>query len=281
MDPATGLIDSRRDRDADRALAAAYNAADPFPHIVIDDFLPRPILEMCLAEFAPDGQGGAAASYDRPQERLKREYRPEAMSPGPRVLFHAFNSRPFLRFLEDLTGIGGLIPDPHFLGAGFHEILTGGHLSVHADFNHHKPMDLERRINVLVYLNEGWEEAHGGALELWDAGMTRCVRRIVPAMNRCVVFNTTSTSWHGNPQPVAHPAGTSRKSIALYYYTATWDGTRRDHTTQFRTRPGTADSADSRVLRQELISDLVPPILLRAARNLVRRGKAGRGSDKS
>ena len=85
---------------------------------------------------------------------------------------------------------------------------------MHADFNHHKLMNLERRINVLIYLNKDWRDEFGGQLELWDSGITRCFHTIVPSFNRCVMFNTTSESMHGNPRPVNHPDRVPRRSIA-------------------------------------------------------------------
>ena len=101
--------------------------------------------------------------------------------------------------------------------------------------------------------------------------MTACVRSIVPIANRCVMFNTTLESNHGNPQVVNHPGGVTRKSIALYYYTSTWTGERRARTTQFRPRAGTGDRIDWQVKRDELLSDFVPPILLRNAAKVQRR----------
>jgi len=243
-------------------LAPAYAAGDPFPHIVIDDFLPRELIALCLDRFPkrpdPDSQ-----TFDRDQERFKTSYHPDHMEPALRHLFYAFNSRPFIKVLENITGIKKLIPDPYFLGGGFHEIGNGGHLSMHADFNHHKPMELERRINVLIYLNEDWKAEYGGQLELWRTDMSERVHSIVPLANRCVIFTTTQQSMHGNPQPIAHPEGVTRKSIALYYYTSTWDATKASRTTQFHTRPGTGDKTDWRVRRNQLLADFLPPIVLR------------------
>jgi hypothetical protein len=139
---------------------------------------------------------------------------------------------------------------------------------MHADFNHHKPMNLERRINVLIYLNKEWRGEYGGQLELWDNAMTRCAKAVVPLYNRCVIFSTTSESMHGNPQPVNHPNRTPRRSIALYYYTATWDSLKREHTTQFRVRAGSADRIDWKVKAAELMYDITPPILLRNFRRM-------------
>ena len=271
MNPDTGLVGAvAKDKGAE--LQASYMNADPFPHVAIDDFLPSEILDACLREF-PQKSGDGSSAFDRDQERLKTQFNPDALSPRVRTLFYSFNSLPFIRVLQNITGIKGLIPDPYFLGAGFHEISNGGHLSVHTDFNHHLPMNLERRINVLVYLNQNWDPSFGGQIELWNRDMSRCVKSYEPAFNRCVIFNTTDQSFHGNPNVVNNPRGETRKSIALYYYTSTWSDAKREHTTQFKVRRGSGDKVDAAIRGRELIADVVPPIVLRAAKRLA----GGRG----
>lgn len=259
MDPKTGFLSAEIARDKGAELAEQYQSARPFPHIAIDDFLPPSVLEQCLKNFPQSNAEG----FDRGQERNKFQFCPDHFDPWTRALFYSFNSRPFIEVLQNITGIKHLIGDPYFLGGGFHEIRTGGHLSVHADFNHHKPMDVERRINVLIYLNKDWKLEYGGGLELWDREMKECVVRLPPVFNRCVIFNTDSYSYHGNPDPVQHPDGLPRRSIALYYYTATWSADKRDHTTQFRVRPGSEDRTDWQTIVRERLIDLMPPLLYR------------------
>lgn len=272
VNPVTGLIDPTSFESKGSELREQYESADPFPHIAIDDFLPASLLERCLEEFPP--RHSAEQAFDRQQERSKRSFSPDALPPFSRQLFYSFNSRPFIQLVENISGINGLIPDPYFLGGGFHEIAEGGHLSMHADFNHHRRLNLERRVNVLIYLNKEWRDEFGGQLELWDNEMKTRVHSYVPHFNRCVMFSTTSHSNHGNPNPVRHPDGTPRRSIALYYYTATWDGTKRQHATQFRVRPGTEDQHDVTVKRGELIADLLPPIVYRGIRRIRDRDSA-------
>src|SRR5271154_5398375 len=245
-----------------------YNSAVPFPHIVLPDFLDEDILELCLRDFPSTTE--SSASFKRRQENLKFEFSPEILSPPLRSLFYSFNSIPFVGFIENLTGIKGLIPDPYFAGAGFHQVNEGGHLDIHTDFNFHNAMGLERRINVLIYLNKDWKEDYGGCFEIWDQKMSQCCRRVVPAFNTCVVFNTSSISFHGNPVSVNHPDRKPRRSIALYYYTATWDNTRRTHTTQFKVRPNSSDEFDLRVRFNEVVQEVMPPLALRALRKLAR-----------
>jgi Rps23 Pro-64 3,4-dihydroxylase Tpa1-like proline 4-hydroxylase len=271
VDPADPLyFDIAAAKDLGRDLAEEYANADPFPHIVIDDFLPEEIIDYCLQHF-PDRLDPEGRVFERDQERFKKSYQPDHLEPRLRGLFYAFNSRPFIKIVEHITGISGLVPDPYFLGGGFHEISTGGHLSIHADFNRHAPMGLERRVNVLIYLNRDWKDEYGGQLELWTTDMKRKARSVVPLANRCVMFTTTGQSMHGNPVPVAHPDGRSRKSIALYYYTSTWSSEQVHKNTQFRPRAGTQDRVDWAVRTQEALREYLPPAVYRRVIGLVKR----------
>ncbi len=72
----------------------------------------------------------------------------------------------------------------------------------------------------MIYFNKNWQDSYGGKLELWDKAMTHKVKEIAPLFNRCVIFNTDADSFHGHPDPLTTPPGITRKSIALYYYTA-------------------------------------------------------------
>lgn len=251
-------------------LSEKYRSAHPFPHIVIDDFLSPEVLENCV-DFFPEDNDPESVTFDREQERFKTGFNPDYLPTNLRSLFYSLNSRPFLTFLENLTGISGLIADPYFVGGGFHRISQGGHLSVHADFNHHEQLNLERRINVLIYLNKNWTDEYGGQIELWDEDMNNCIVSKNPEFNRCVIFNTTSNSYHGNPQPINHPENISRRSIALYYYTATWNGLKREHTTQFKARPKSKDTVDWDVKLKELGDDIFPPVIVRNYRRIKRK----------
>jgi Rps23 Pro-64 3,4-dihydroxylase Tpa1-like proline 4-hydroxylase len=111
---------------------------------------------------------------------------------------------------------------------------------MHADFNRHPKLNLDRRLNLLVYLNEGWAEQNQGWLELWDRTMRNRVTRVLPVFNRTVVFSTTSFSFHGQPEPILGPPDLVRRSIALYYYTngrPAEEISEPDHSTLWQARP--------------------------------------------
>jgi Rps23 Pro-64 3,4-dihydroxylase Tpa1-like proline 4-hydroxylase len=201
-------------------LAAQYRDAQPFPHIVLDGLFDDQALDAVLREF-PSPESMKWNRFDNPLEKKLGYFHATSTPPETiRAFLDRMNSFEMLLWLEALTGIDGLIPDPYFGGGGLHQIEPGGFLKVHADFNVHPKLKLDRRLNMLIYLNKEWREEYGGHLELWDPDGRSCVKRILPLFNRTVVFSTTDRSYHGHPHPLTSPAGTTRKSVSLYYYTA-------------------------------------------------------------
>lgn len=263
-------FDEAASKAAGQNLAERYQSAEPFPHIVMEDFLPPDFLRALLPEF-PDNAG--KSFFDRDQERFKFQFPPwEITGRRLRNLVTELNSPAVLRFLQAMTGIKGLIADPYYLGGGLHETRSGGHLGVHADFNIHKPLKLERRLNLLVYLNDDWPPDYRGDLELWDRKMEQCQHKVAPLLGRAVVFNTSLDSFHGQPDPVNCPPDRSRRSIATYYYTAPDGGIDNlpERTTVFKTRPASGDKEDRRVQFDHFLRDWVPPRLYRFATKLNR-----------
>ena len=254
-------------------MRPGYDEARPFPHAVIDDFLPAENLDAVLDELSGPTEISHTQRFDNAEERKLATDDEARLPPTARHLLAQLNSAAFLEFLETLTGISGLIPDPHFVGGGVHEIERGGFLKVHADFNRHRRLGLDRRINLLLYLNHDWKEEYGGHLELWSGDMQRCEQRILPVFNRCVIFNTTDTAYHGHPEPLTCPEGMTRRSLALYYYTAGRPAGEAsvDHGTLFRPRPGEPVRPQLRMFLRRLI----PPIVLDVIRGIRARPRRG------
>jgi len=215
------------DRKALKALGLArreaYRAARPFPHAVFDGFLGESCA-LALCEGFPGPEHGAW---------MRRDYREQAARMGQlqrsgfegvaadlRHLLAELSAMAFLDFLAALTGIEGLIADPHFRGAGPSLTLPGGHLALHADFNRDRTRHLERKLTVIYYLGRDWQPAWGGALELWDEPRTHCEASYLPLLDRLIVMDHGDTYWHGHPQPLACPEGRFRASVAAYYYVA-------------------------------------------------------------
>jgi 2-oxoglutarate-Fe(II)-dependent oxygenase superfamily protein len=195
-----------------------YRQASPFPHIVLDNFVDGGMLRRVAEEVASMDHSNWHRTAT-PRERKLSTEDESTFGPFTRRTFAELNSSLFVTFLEALTGIEGLIADPHLRGGGLHEIERGGLLGVHADFNFYKRMHVWRRLNVLIYLNTEWDEAWGGHLELWEADGKTCAKQIAPLFNRAVIFDTSNQSYHGHPHPLGCPEGQARRSLALYYYT--------------------------------------------------------------
>lgn len=228
----------------------------PFPHIIIDDALRPEVLDAVLSEF-PAPEHAPWEAFDKQTEVKLALNDTTLMGPATRNLLAQFNGQVFIEFLEALTGIEGLLPDPHYGGGGLHQIRPGGFLKVHADFNRHHRLNVDRRLNALLYLNKDWDESYGGALELWNRDMTSAEHRVLPSFNRLVVFATTDFAYHGHPEPLTCPPDRARRSMALYYYTngrPDHEAT-RDHSTLFQRRPG----EQFRPSRRDSLKRWVPP----------------------
>jgi hypothetical protein len=268
-------MDAAEARALGSLLAGDYAQADPFAHIVIDDFLPPALIQKVFEHFPREklqtdkvfeiGYGGLH----------KRQVMPDDCDRFVREFFYFMNSRPMLQFLEGLTGIEALIPDPYFNGGGFHETSRGGKLGIHADFRINDQLNLQRRMNLLIYLNENWQDEWKGQLELWDTEMKTCRARVSPVWNRCVVFSTDANTWHGHPDPLETPDGVKRRSIALYYYTASKSIYKEvpNLSTMYQARPedDITIKREARAFRaEEYLRDWAPPIVVRAVHKLRR-----------
>ncbi len=268
------------DRSELAALARAHSddfrTSAPFPHVIVDDFLPAPVVDRVLAEFpAPEHAGWQRFTNSKELKLASNDV--TQMGPVTRQVLAEFNGQVFVDFLEELTGIDGLIPDPHYVGGGLHQIGPGGFLKIHADFNRHKRLQLDRRLNALIYLNPDWGEEYGGHFEAWDQRMDRCAAKVLPVLNRFVVFATTDGALHGHPEPLTCPPDRTRRSMALYYYSngRPEHETSAAHTTLFHERP---EDREKRTPLREAADEWLPPAVLRWARHrrrALRRGSSG------
>jgi hypothetical protein len=255
------------------SLSGDYCFAEPFPHIVIDNFLPIELIDKIYANFPMERLDGDVMFELGYAGLHKRQVQPANCNGFIREVFGFFNSAPVVQFLESLTTIPSLIPDPHFVGGGFHETSAGGKLGIHADFRINETLHLNRRINMIIYLNKEWDEVYGGQLELWDKAMKDKVHSIAPVYNRCVIFNTDADSFHGHPDPLMTPDGITRKSLALYYYTASKriyeDSV--SHSTMYKARANDDAATKKEVSRltfDNYLKDLTPPVFYRVFRRV-------------
>jgi 2OG-Fe(II) oxygenase superfamily len=269
VDFSDGLkLNTKLARTLGENLSGEYCFAEPYPHIVIDNFLPVELAEKIMQNFPEEPlqhdvnhEGGYAGHH-------KRQILPSDCNRFMRELFDFLNSAPILQFLEGLSTIEGLIPDPYFEGGGLHETSRGGKLGIHADFRIQKKLSLSRRLNMLIYLNKEWKDEYEGKLEIWDASVTTKYKSVSPVFNRCVIFNTDAESYHGHPEALSTPNHITRRSIALYYYTASQKIYEElpSHSTMYAARPNDGSDISKQVMHFNVLNyknDWLPPAFLK------------------
>jgi len=203
---------------ADRA--GEFRAAKPFNHIVIDNFFEPQIANGLASEF-PDFNSPIWAEYNNPIEIKKLSNKWDKF---PSLTYSVFSYLVSTKFVEHISSLVDekLYPDPGLNGGGWHTHRAGGKLNTHLDYSIHPKLGLERRLNIIVYLQPQWRPEYGGELGLWEAasdgkGPGDLKVQISCTFNRAVIFDTSQNSWHGLPEPVRCPQGINRNSIAAYY----------------------------------------------------------------
>lgn len=195
----------------------------PFQHFFIDNALTKEFATQLLNNF-PTLKNNLIWEKTE-QTDIEIKYRSNFTSEfdipdGLIDIFRIFNSSLILNALSKVFGIPKLMPDPYFTGGGLNVTEKGGLLDVHVDGNYHDASGLNRRVNLILYLNEGWEEGWGGEFGLYNENGSELIKKIAPLFNRVMAFDTHDKSFHGLPEPLNFPENKNRKSIILYYYTA-------------------------------------------------------------
>ncbi len=208
----------RKLREQAQNLRDQFQSADPFQHVCFEDLVQPHRLEEVLAAFPnEDWENWRTYPNEHAQKTKVCESTYVLPSPISRLIFE-LNSGPFLELLEKISGIDNLLPDPHLRGGGMHMTVPGGTLTPHTDHHLFDKHPRYRRLNLILYLNENWEPSNQGFFELWDRNCTRVEKEISPLLGNSLLFRTDDNSVHGFSMPVK---GDFRRSIAVFYYTAT------------------------------------------------------------
>lgn len=192
-----------------------FRTAKPWPHVVLDGLIDPDLIAAAEAQEL----GRALQLKVHKGNRMVKAESPEVSGRATHEILDALLAPQFLGFLEKLTGIAGLIPDPTHYWAGIHVCPPGSSQVLHRDFRLHPTTGLFHRVNVLIYLNSDWRKEYGGELEMWPPDRSACGQRVSPEAGKVVIFETTPTSYHGLPDPVECPPGRARLSLASFYYT--------------------------------------------------------------
>jgi Rps23 Pro-64 3,4-dihydroxylase Tpa1-like proline 4-hydroxylase len=199
----------------------AFGKSGPFDHVVIDNFFQDEFARELACEF-PSFDSEVWHQYDNPIEIKKACNNWNLFDKKTYQAFSLLCSADFLSYLSRQIFNGqALHSDPGLNGGGWHIHKQGGKLNTHLDYSLHPKTQLQRKFNIIIYMNPKWIPSWGGALGFWDNKSTEkpgdLQKSVDCIFNRAVIFDTTQNSWHGLPEPVTCPDTETRKSIAVYY----------------------------------------------------------------
>ena len=116
----TGILDNLKYATLALANRNQYSHAEPFPHIVLDNFLDEDLVKSLSKVFPEEGKGEGWVPCGKEETRKSYIQDESCMPLVMRLMFREFNSPKLVLFMEALTGIEGLIPDPYLIGGGAH-----------------------------------------------------------------------------------------------------------------------------------------------------------------
>jgi len=207
-----------------KSLAEQFQSAEPFNHVVIDNFWKEDIATELVSEFPDYNSSVWTAHYNNPLEDKKAANHWDKFPAATYRAFTYLNSEPFVKLIENITGNLDIKTDIGLHGGGWHCHHKGGKLNIHLDYSVHPKLNLERHYNLIVYMTPNWNPKWNGGLELWSHNDTtnqplECMATIENKFNRAVLFDTTKHSWHGLPDDLICPLNVYRQSMAVYYLT--------------------------------------------------------------
>jgi len=196
-------------------LKEKFINAEPFEHVVIDNFLETSYAEKLYNSFPNNYDNWH--KYLNPIE-IKYTYdNINELNNELKDYFYYLSTDETIDIFRKLTNIDNLTYDEYLHGAGLHCHPKNGRLNIHLDYEKHPHSGKERRINVIYFLNKEWLPEWNGQNELWDKDITKCITKTDIKFNRAIIFKTNDISWHGLPEKINCPQDIFRKSLAYYY----------------------------------------------------------------
>lgn len=197
-------------------LIDTFSKGKPSPSIIIENFFHDDVA-LSLNEECQNSDDSQWKVFTRNGSHMI-EYNNIQQLPKAYEAYSYLHSGPFLKWLEQLTGIDGLIPDPHLIGAGYSRSFKGDTLKVHTDFNWNNELKLYRVLSLIVYLTPGWKEEWGGGLDFYNEDRTEVIKTLPCLYNNCAIWKYEELGFHGYTTPISCPEGKSRNSIRAFYY---------------------------------------------------------------
>ncbi|MBO6213233.1 2OG-Fe(II) oxygenase [Algoriella sp.] len=194
-------------------LRLKYLTANPYPHLVIDDFCDKEALNRAY-DSIPELENKSRDYAFANNKFEKSNYK--VLGTELEELYNDLSSERFNKILSYIVN-KDIFVDPKNHGGGLHQGKKNSFLDMHLDFNYH-PINKNwyRELNLLLYLNKGWKEEYKGHLKLVDLRTEEAEEVAVP-FNRLIIQQCGPYTLHGY-EMTNFPEGNYRTSIATYAY---------------------------------------------------------------
>lgn len=196
-------------------LNTLFLNAEPFEHVVIDNFLESSYAEK-ISELFPIVNKDWH-EYKNPIEVKYTYDNINELDKDIKNFFYYLSTPELTNIMRGITSISNLEYDEYLHGAGLHKHPRYGRLNIHLDYEKHPISGKERRLNIILFMSNDWDPLWNGANELWDKDVTKCITKTHVKFNRAIIFKTNDISWHGLPEKIMCPDNVFRNSLAYYY----------------------------------------------------------------
>lgn len=225
---------------------AEYHAAQPFPHLVIDNFLPE---QLALEMYEESCRLPNIKKFDRAGSYMEESTDlPNLPVASTYVsLMHSYSG---MQWISNLLDIPGLIADPYIVGGGYANSYNGNLLNPHIDYNWNDRLKLHRVVTTILYLTPNWDQSYGGEINFYNSDKTKIVASIVNKFNRLVIFAYDKLGWHGTSR-ITCPDNIHRSNFRLYFFTSNSSHLADDppHRSQYYYDLGSRSAFDNRTER--------------------------------
>lgn len=225
------IFDYNKFSELIKKFTTEYTKQSPYPFMYFDGLFDNALIAKVNSEIDDGNFELDERKIDNIEVKTRSDFEDnESIPPSSKVIFDVLNGGRFLNLVSQLTGINGLVSDPYYDGGGINITENKGMLAVHIDGTTQHRMNLSRRINAILFINEKWDSSWNGLHEQWEFinkslsafdknQEWRCIRKIMPKNNRLMIFTTNDHSWHGHAGSLNAPENIQRRSLITYYYT--------------------------------------------------------------
>ena len=171
----------------------------PFPHAVIDNFLPLDQFKLITNSIASIQNRNIQKSFSTELESNKKLHFHYESDKQLMLPINILSSDKAINLIGNLFKVNNLTSLKEFDSYGgyspFHEMNDNGYLGSHVDHSHKN--EKIHIANAIYYCSNNWKNEWGGETLLFNKSGLKIRKKIICKPNRLVLFVNSSYSFHG------------------------------------------------------------------------------------